>query len=111
MNMAGFTAELALSMAGRGYLLSSAEFTEATGVRAARINTGGGLGFTCGGRDFPGQCSCDGPSDSADCKAMQKNCSGPISCGWFVDNCTCPFRSFGRFPVATFSTTNAGIRG
>lgn len=66
----------------------------APGVQATLIKggSGGGLGaFTCGGPDFPGECSCMGPIDSSDCRGMKKNCAGPITCGPFVDNCTCPY--------------------
>lgn len=57
--------------------------------QAELINNGGGLSFSCNEPGWPGTCSCTGPIDSADCKAMKKNCSGDITCGWLVDNCTC----------------------
>jgi hypothetical protein len=61
--------------------------------------SGGGQGFSCNEPGNPGKCNCTGPADSADCKAMEKNCSGPISCGWLVDDCTCDFKAIGPGPV------------
>jgi hypothetical protein len=116
MNTPGFTAESALSMASRAYRLIRLRCPEvgrfpATEVRVAAISggSGGGSGFTCGGPDFPGECSCMGPIDSADCKAMEKNCAGPIHCGWAVDNCTCDFTPLTRPPITKFPGRIGGI--
>ncbi len=53
----------------------------------------GALGFSCNEATNPGRCSCTGPKESGDCKAMAKNCSGDINCGWAVDNCTCTHKA------------------
>ena len=63
-----------------------------TGAEALKGTSAGGQGFDCNEPGIPGRCSCRGPSDSADCKAMKKNCADDINCGWAVDNCTCTFK-------------------
>jgi hypothetical protein len=65
------------------------EVVSATDEAALKIGAGG-TGFACGAADgWPGECSCTGPIDSADCTAMAKNCTGPIRCGLWVENCVC----------------------
>jgi hypothetical protein len=81
---------------------------------AALINNGGGptgLGFTCGGADFPGTCSCDGPADSQDCQDMKRNCADEIKCGWAVDNCTCKMKKTGQARTVKFSGSVGVVSG
>jgi hypothetical protein len=55
------------------------KLTQAVALRRARLG-GGGLGFECGDI-LKGFCSCTGGRESADCKAMAKNCETvPITC-------------------------------
>lgn len=116
MNIPGFTAESALSMTGRSYRLigrgcaGSAPLMATSGVRAALISggSGGGLGFKCNEPELPGMCSCEGPIDSADCKAMQKNCDGPIECGWLLDYCLCKFKPLTATPIGKFPRVPTG---
>lgn len=79
-------------------------------AQAAPKNTSGGagLGFDCNEPSNPGRCSCMGPIESADCKSMEKNCDGTITCGPFVDNCTCKHKAVVRAPQAKFQTPVGG---
>ena len=50
----------------------------------------GGLSFDCSAGDAgDGQCVCEPPADSEDCKKMAGYCDGPITCGWGISNCWC----------------------
>ena len=78
----------------RAFVVAALTLLLTAGMVEAAQNTGGGTGgasFSCGEPGNPNSCSCTGPIDSTDCKNMKKNCSGDITCGWLVDNCTCKY--------------------
>lgn len=111
--MPGFTAEAALSAAGRDYRrphLSQAGRTEAVTVALINSNPGGGSNFWCD--ESQGTCSCLGGWLSDDCWLMGQYCTTGLYCSpYFPYKCTCSYLSqwsphprFPRVPVGGIST-------
>jgi hypothetical protein len=94
MNMPGFTAESALSNGGRRFRLarpSGGERIEGVSdVRAALINSGGGLSYSCD--TDAGTCSCLGGSLSSDCWLLGQYCTTRFECSNYPPyKCTCSY--------------------
>jgi hypothetical protein len=84
----------------RIFLIVAAVSLLATSTQAfAAMDTG----FSCGDIGNGDVCSCAGPADSRDCRGMNKNCSGPLTCGGLLERCTCkytaPFTGIGGGPL------------
>ena len=112
VNMPGFTAESALSIAVRDYrvprLPRARRIMAASDVQVALTRgSGAGSNFWCD--ESAGTCSCLGGSLSEDCWLMQQYCTSPLQCSaYYPYRCDC-YYTLVRPPTSIFTRPGGGV--